>query len=178
MYFAVGWRPGLGVRLVGGKGIWITVVGSKAGLCVTRQHDRMLSIQAAKWSDCWATHNTFLRYGKASLPSAGCGVCAECRIWPIPTVSDSNLYTEKRRWRPARGYLHCIVTLKKGQTVFSPSSREFTTRVGGWSCTCQFQIWNLDFSECADGGWRKSRFHTSHIPCQAADGKAWSDLNN
>lgn len=52
------------------------------------------------------------------------GERAECTIWPTPTVSESNLYDEKRRWRPDRGYVHRIVTLQdKRQGVLSSLKR-------------------------------------------------------
>lgn len=74
---------------------------------------------------CWtaAQHQTvseatglyfffFLFSSQPELNPLPSGDCAGCTIWPTPSVSESNLYTEKRRWSPARAYVHCSFTLE------------------------------------------------------------------
>lgn len=49
----------------------------------------------------------------------------ECRIWPAPAVSDSNLCVEKKLWRADRGYEHCTITLQdKSDGAFSSVKEE------------------------------------------------------
>lgn len=42
----------------------------------------------------------------------------ECKIWPAPALSDSNLCVEKKLSRLDSGYVHCTVTLQDKSGAF------------------------------------------------------------
>lgn len=123
MYRAGGWwlgrnKMGLTVCLIVGTGVWNTVVGSMVGLCWPGVQDQ------TKLSACNMSSDAgFMLLNH--LPSAE---WAECTMWPTPAVSDPNLYTEKRRWRPDRGYAHCIVTLQDKDGALWLVQEEWITR--------------------------------------------------